>query len=99
MNDRPPADDWIGVEDVAAELRVSPRIAWELVRRLEVPVIDPGHARMQTVRFRRADWMAARDGAMKPVPTRASRVRPSGKAPAAKPEPVTRPRLTKLRNA
>jgi hypothetical protein len=60
------ADEWIGVAEVAAELKLSERAAWELVRRLAVPMLEVGRAVLSTARFRRSDWEAARDRALQP---------------------------------
>jgi hypothetical protein len=73
------ADEWIGVTDVAAELKLTDRGAWELIRRLGVPRLEPHRSVMATARFRRADWEAARDAATKPPEPRAR----AASAPAA----------------
>jgi hypothetical protein len=59
-------DEWIGVTEVATELKLTDRAAWELIRRLAVPRLEPGRAIMSAARFRRSDWEAARDASVKP---------------------------------
>ena len=68
------ADEWIGVAEVAAEMNLSDRGAWELVRRLGVRRLEPGRAIMKDARFRRGDWELARDAAIGPPVPRAAKV-------------------------
>lgn len=74
-------DEWIGVAEVADELRMTHRAAWELIRRLGVPRLEPGRAVMASARFRRSDWEAARDASVKPPEPRA-RVAAAASTPA-----------------
>jgi hypothetical protein len=82
-------DEWIGVAEVAAELKLSERAAWELVRRVKVPMLESGGAVMSRARFRRSDWEAARDASLKPAPARASKAAAQPPAPpTVKPTPA-----------
>lgn len=77
---------WIGVAEVAAELHLTPRGAWGLLRRAGLKMLNP--AQMGRARFRRSDWEAARDGLMAPPDPPAAYVRkaaPSSVAPAKVP--------------
>lgn len=62
-----PAPQWLTVDDVAAELRLTHRCAWELVKTLGVPVVGPFRQRSKLARFRRADWDAALTRSLRPV--------------------------------
>ena len=70
-----PAPEWLSVQDVAAELRLTDRQAWELVKRLSIPCVGPVRDCMRLARFRRADWVAARDGSLAPPTPRANQAR------------------------
>lgn len=69
--DQTPNVEWIGVAEVAAEMNLTDRGAWELLKRLGVPIVEGERARMKSARFRRSDWIAARDRSMGPAPSRA----------------------------
>lgn len=71
---------WIGVAEVAAELHLTPRGAWGLLRRAGLKMLNP--AQMGRARFRRADWEAARDGLMAPPDPPAAYVRKAAPATA-----------------
>src|SRR4051812_32455856 len=64
--------EWITVEDVATELRVSRRRAWELVKRLAVPCVWTVRGTIDGARFTRADWERCRDASKAPPEPRAS---------------------------
>lgn len=85
-----PAAHWIGTAEVAAELNIKPKKAYELIRRLGVPLLAMAGGRMDEVRFLRADWEAARDAALKPIDPRAGKVAEPTPAPKAGRSP-TRP--------
>jgi hypothetical protein len=91
------ADEWIGVADVAAELNLSARAAWEILRRSGVRMLN--ERAMKRARFRRGDWEAAREQAMRPVPPRAAYVRPAAAPAGEKPKaaPPAPARASKLR--
>ena len=101
MSDR--GDEWIGVEVVAAELCLSKRAAWEVLRRSGVKMLNPHSARL--ARFRRGDWVEAREAIMRPPAPRVARVRtrPIGTDPAPSAPAATAPsvaaKLAKLRKA
>lgn len=59
-------DEWIGVAEVAIELAITPRQAWELIKKLGVPCIGPVRDVMRMARFSRADWEEARDRSKAP---------------------------------
>lgn len=90
------AEEWIGVADVAAELNLSDRATWEILRRCGLKMLNERSKKL--ARFRRGDWEAAREQAMKPVAPRAVYVRPAaapaGEKPKAAPAPA---RTSKLR--
>lgn len=86
-------DEWIGVAEVAAELHLTERAAWELVRRLKVPMIEAGRAVMARARFRRTDWEACRDGSMKPAAQRQAKPLP----PSTKAKPDLAAKRARLR--
>lgn len=94
------ADEWIGVAEVAAEMKLTERRAWELIRRLCVPRIEGARSDMAGARFRRSDWEKCRDGAVKPPEPRARAGRlapaPPPARPAARPIPG---RANKMREA
>jgi hypothetical protein len=75
------ADDWIGTAEVAAELRLTERAAWEVLRGAGIRMLNP--RRMGMARFRRSDWEAAREAILKPPAPRAPYVRPAAPAAAA----------------
>lgn len=92
--------EWIGVEQVAAELSLTQREAWELVRRIGVPLLESGRGRMTRVRFRRADWEDRRDAACKPPEPRRGITPSPATKPAAKLKPQSKEDiLAKLRKA
>lgn len=64
--------EWIGVSQVAAELGLTDREAWELVKRLGVPCVGPTRDCMRKARFTRADWEQARDASKRPPTPRVS---------------------------
>jgi hypothetical protein len=59
-------DEWIGVAEVAADLNLPVRVAWELVKRLRVPML-PGLNTMARARFKRADWAEALERSKAPA--------------------------------
>jgi hypothetical protein len=60
-------EEWIGVKEIADEMGMSERGAWELVRKWCVVVSHP-HSR-QKARFRRSDFEEARERGLKaPIP-------------------------------
>jgi hypothetical protein len=63
-------DEWIGVAEVAAEMKLPERVCWELLRRLRVPML-PGLNTMARARFKRADWAEALERSKAPAPERA----------------------------
>jgi len=77
--------EWIGVAEVAAELNLTPRAAWEMVRRLKVPMIEPSRATLARARFRRSDWEEARDAALRPASPRAAKPAPAPTPPKQSP--------------
>jgi hypothetical protein len=76
--------EWIGVSHVAAELGLTDREAWELVKRLGVDCLGPTRDCMRKARFTRADWERARDDSKRPPTPRASARAPK-KAPRVAP--------------
>lgn len=68
------ADEWIGVAEVAAELHLTERGAWEIIRRTGLKMLN--HHLMSKARFRRSDWEAAREAIMRPAEPRAAYTRP-----------------------
>lgn len=93
-----PDAEWIGVAQVATEMALTDREAWELVRRIGVPLLEAGRGKIGKVRFRRSDWVARRDAATKPPePRRAITPPPATAKGKAKPSPAQI--LSKLRNA
>jgi hypothetical protein len=66
-------DEWIGVADVADELHLTQRHAWELVKKLGVPCVGPVRDVMRLARFSRADWETARDRSKAPPTPRHSK--------------------------
>jgi hypothetical protein len=91
-------DEWIGVAEVAVELKLTERSAWELIRRLGVPRLEPGRAIMGLARFRRSDWEAARDAAVRPPEPRSRQVRPAAPAPPTLVRQKARTRAEKFRS-
>lgn len=89
--------DWIGVDAVADELSLSRREAWELVRRIGVPMLEAGNCKMDKARFRRLDWEDRRDAAVRPPEPRRRYTVVTDVPPPAKPNLMTR--ANKLRNA
>ena len=98
-----PESDWIGVAEVAAEMNFSSRQAWELVKRLGVPMIAGAGRRMDGARFLREKWQALRDAAQRPAEPRAPRVQQFVSNPTpltANPKAASRvDKLAALRNA
>lgn len=78
MSESTTESEWIGVPEVAAELNISGRAALAMIRRLGVPVLEPTRATIATARFRRVDWVEARDRSTRPVEPSA---KPTPKAP------------------
>jgi hypothetical protein len=63
-----PTDEWIGIDQVAAEMKYSRRQAWEFVRSIGLVVVNVRS--MGLVRFTRADFNDARERAKAPLPPR-----------------------------
>ncbi len=64
------AEIWIGVADVAAEMNLTDRAAWELVKRIGVPVVEGPRSNSKNARFLRSEFEAARDRSKGPAPGR-----------------------------
>lgn len=87
------ASEWIGVAEVAAEMNLTDRKAWRLVKRLGVRVVEPERATARTATFLRADFEEARARSMGPAasqpprapaaPVAASKARDDRTAPGA----------------
>jgi hypothetical protein len=75
-------DQWIGVEDVAAEMKYTARQAWEFIRSIGLTTVNARS--MHLVRFTRGEFEEARDRAKAPIAPR-HRVAPTGPSPEAKP--------------
>jgi hypothetical protein len=67
------ADEWIGVDEVAAEMRYTQRQAWEFIRSIGVASVNA--RKMNLIRFTRAEFNEARERAKAPIAPR-SRVAP-----------------------
>jgi hypothetical protein len=78
-------DDILTVADVAAELRLSERLAWETVKRLRVPCVAY-HGSMRRARFKRGDWEAALERSKTPPALRTA-------AGAAVGTPTSKPKV------
>ena len=79
------AEEWIGVEDVAAEMKFTQRQAWEYVRR--IGLASANGVTMKLARFTRADFEAARERAMRPLAPRARAGAATGGSEAAEAGP------------
>lgn len=82
-----PAEEWIDVATVAAEMHLSEREVWERMKRWGVRVTHP-HS-MSRAKFRRSEFEERREAGLEPPPPpkpRAARAKPEGE-PAA---PVAR---------
>jgi hypothetical protein len=62
------ADEWIGVDEVAAEMRYTPKQAWEFLRSIGVLTCNPRHLKL--ARFTRAEFNEARERAKSPIAPR-----------------------------
>jgi hypothetical protein len=95
-----PDDPWIGVAEVAAELRYTEAEAWRLIRRIGVPMLEPDRARMKAARFRRSAWEARRDARTGPPAPRYREARYAAVAPTTRPTTSgAASKLAKLRGA
>lgn len=72
---------WIGVKNVAEELNISERAAWELIRRSGVKMLNERSVKL--ARFLRTDWEEARANLMKAATPRSAQVRTPVTAQAA----------------
>jgi hypothetical protein len=94
-------NEWIGVEDVAAEMRYTERQAWEFIRSIGLTTVNA--RKMHLVRFTRAEFDEARERAKAPIAPR-HRAAPAGapveaKSPAKSRKESAAAILAKLRGA
>jgi hypothetical protein len=87
-------DVYIGVDQVASELGLTKRQAWELVRKLAVPCLGPTRNMMDRARFRRADYETRLAQSLSPP-----EARKSPKSATAEEPGETRRRARKIRAA
>ena len=77
-------------------------MAWELVKRIGVPMLN-GDRKMTNARFRLSVWEEARDAATKPatprLPARPSYIPASAEIPARPPVKPKIDKLARLRNS
>jgi hypothetical protein len=73
------ADEWIGVDEVAAEMRYTQRQAWEYIR--SIGLASANTRNMNLARFTRAEFNEARERAKAPIPL--------GRGWLRRPEPLT----------
>jgi hypothetical protein len=94
-------DEWIGVAEVAAEMKYTQKQAWEYVRKIGLVVANSWT--MSLVRFTRAEFAEARRRGMAPLAPRAKSgaVAASSETPrkAAAPVKSAAAKLAKLRKA